>query len=152
MKNEIYGCACCSPEFGRIFKNNRQVNAMQSRAQGDSTDIASFLAPAMTNRRAFVKGSLATAGAAALLSSAGCSGESDTQTTVFTGGTILTVDEKFSEAEAIAISGNQVVAVGTDAEVRKAAGADAKVGGPRGQGAAAGLHRCSHARGRRLGG
>jgi predicted amidohydrolase YtcJ len=127
MKNGIYGCACCSPEFGLIFKNNWQVNAMQARAHEGSTDIASFLAPSMMNRRAFVKGSLATVAAAMVLSSTGCSGKSAAQTTVFTGGTILTVDEKFSEAEAIAISGNRIVAVGKDAEVRKAAGADAEV-------------------------
>lgn len=127
MKKHIHGCACCSPEFGRIFKSNPQVTAMRARAQEGATDIASFLSPVMANRRDFIKGSLATVGAAAVLSSAGCAGKSGPQTTVFTGGTILTVDENFSEAEAIAIRGNQIVAVGKDAEVRKAAGADAKV-------------------------
>lgn len=127
MKKESYGCACCSPEFGRIFKNNRQVNALQSRAHEGATDIASFLTPAMANRRVFIKGSMAMAGASVLLTGSGCTGKSGAQTTVFTGGTILTVDEKFTEAEAIAITGNQIVAVGKDADVRNAAGAAAKV-------------------------
>jgi len=52
--------------------------------------------------------------------------QSDT-TIVFTGGTILTVDEDFSEAEAIAIRGNRILSVGTDGEVRAIAGADALV-------------------------
>lgn len=45
--------------------------------------------------------------------------------TVFTGGTILTVDADFSQAEAIAIRGNRIVAVGAIAAVRAAAGAGA---------------------------
>jgi predicted amidohydrolase YtcJ len=40
--------------------------------------------------------------------------------TVFTGGTVLTVDPRFSRAEAIAIRGNQIVAVGSGASVRAA--------------------------------
>lgn len=127
MKKEVFGCACCSPEFGRIFRNNKQVSAMQASAREGTTDIASFFGPVIANRRDFIKGSLATAGAAALLSSGGCRNKPGTQTTVFSGGTILTVDPEFSEAEAIAIRGNKIVAVGKDAEVRKEAGADAEI-------------------------
>jgi len=46
---------------------------------------------------------------------------------VFTGGTVLTVDRRFSQAEAIAIRGNQIIAVGNNAAVRADAGAEAKV-------------------------
>ncbi|MFD1696395.1 amidohydrolase [Roseibium aestuarii] len=46
--------------------------------------------------------------------------------TIFTGGTILTVDADFSEAEAIAIQGDKILAVGSLAEVTKAAGSGAK--------------------------
>jgi predicted amidohydrolase YtcJ len=42
--------------------------------------------------------------------------------TIFSGGTILTVDRTFSEVEAIAIRGNRIIAVGALAEVRAAAG------------------------------
>lgn len=45
--------------------------------------------------------------------------------TVFSGGTILTVDRRFSEAEAVAIRGNRILAAGSAAEVRQAAGPDA---------------------------
>jgi hypothetical protein len=48
-------------------------------------------------------------------------------TTVFTGGKVLTVDADFSEAEAIAVRGNRILAVGSDAEVRQAAGDGAKI-------------------------
>ena len=24
-KKNVYGCACCSPEFGKLFRSNRQV-------------------------------------------------------------------------------------------------------------------------------
>lgn len=47
--------------------------------------------------------------------------------TVFTNGNVLTVDDDFSEVEAIALRGNRILAVGTDGEVRAVAGADAKI-------------------------
>ena len=103
---------------------------MKARAREGSTDIAAFISPAIASRRQFIKGGLAAAGAVALIThqNSGCSSaKADGKTTVFTGGTILTVDKKFSEAEAIAIRGNKIVAVGKDADVRKEAGADAKV-------------------------
>lgn len=101
---------------------------MKASAAEGSTDIAAFISPAMANRREFIKGGLAAAGAAALIGSSGCSSaKADGKTTVFTGGTILTVDNDFSEAEAMAIRGNTIVAVGKDDDVRKEAGADAKV-------------------------
>jgi predicted amidohydrolase YtcJ len=48
-------------------------------------------------------------------------------TTVFTGGKVLTVDADFSEAEAIAVRGNRILAVGSDTEVRQTAGDGAKI-------------------------
>lgn len=47
--------------------------------------------------------------------------------TIFTGGTILTVDDTFSEAEAIAISGDKIIAVGSFSEVVAKAGDNAEV-------------------------
>jgi len=82
------------------------------------------------SRRNFIK----IVGAASLTAMLpGCSREQEQApkqeqaTTVFTGGTVLTVDDDFSEAEAIAIHGNRILAVGTNAEVRKAAGDGAKI-------------------------
>jgi predicted amidohydrolase YtcJ len=83
------------------------------------------LAPAAgaLSRRTFLVGSAATTALAATLPVRALA--QDAVTTVFSGGTILTVDEKFSEAQAIAIRGNRIVAVGSSADVRRAAGAGA---------------------------
>lgn len=50
-----------------------------------------------------------------------------TGTTVFVGATVLPVDEAFSEAEALAMRDGRILAVGTEADVRAAAGDDAEV-------------------------
>ena len=77
------------------------------------------------SRRDFVKGGVAIAGAAALLPAVACTEEAETR--VFFGGTILTVDEDFSEAEAIAVRDNMIIAVGSKADVMKAAGSGAEM-------------------------
>lgn len=89
------------------------------------------------NRRDFLKSSMATVGFIGLLS--GCSIEDNYLeqktvtssekdiTTIFKGGTILTVDKNFSEAEAIAIRNNQILAVGTEHQVLEIAGSNPKV-------------------------
>lgn len=71
-------------------------------------------------RRDFIKGGLATVSIAGFAS--GCSPAEGATTRVFSGGKILTVDEDFSEAEAIAIRGNTILAVGSEADVLAAAG------------------------------
>ncbi|MBL8777494.1 MAG: amidohydrolase [Acidimicrobiales bacterium] len=48
------------------------------------------------------------------------------QVTVLTGATVLPVDDSFSEAEAVAVSDGRIVAVGSEAAVRAAAGPDAR--------------------------
>lgn len=50
-----------------------------------------------------------------------------TGTTVFVGATVLPVDDAFSEAEALAIRDGRILAIGTEADVRDAAGDDAEV-------------------------
>ena len=82
------------------------------------------------SRRDFVK----VIGAASLTTMLpGCSSQQyqasaqEQTTTLFTGGTVLTVDADFSEAQAIAVRGNRILAVGSDAEVRAAAGDGAKI-------------------------
>jgi len=47
--------------------------------------------------------------------------------TVFVNGEVLTVDEAFSVVEAVAVSGNQISAVGTSADIRALAGASTRV-------------------------
>ena len=79
------------------------------------------------NRRQFVYGAGAVMGATLV----GCSdwgGQgSGSDVTVFQNGTILPVDEAFSQYEALAISGNQVLAVGSRDDVLAAAGSGANV-------------------------
>jgi predicted amidohydrolase YtcJ len=78
------------------------------------------------NRRQFVYGAGAVLGSALV----GC-GRQGAQTdisavTVFVNGTVLTVDAAFSEHEALAISGNTILAVGSRDDVLAAAGRGAQ--------------------------
>lgn len=52
-------------------------------------------------------------------------GEAGGQITVFHNGDVLTVDAEFSTAQAFAIEGNRILAVGSDAEILEAVGGDA---------------------------
>jgi predicted amidohydrolase YtcJ len=90
-----------------------------------ATGTWSSAAPSIS-RRAFMSGSAALTGLAASLPTAGKA--QTAPATIFTGGTILTVDGAFSEAEAIAIRGNRIIAVGSLAEVRAEAAAGAGEG------------------------
>lgn len=47
--------------------------------------------------------------------------------TIFINGKVLTVDENFSQVEAVAVTGNIISAVGSSAEIRALAGADTRV-------------------------
>ena len=70
--------------------------------------------------------SIATAAVTGLAASIpAMAGAQTAPATIFSGGTILTVDAGFSEAEAIAISGNRIIAVGALGDVRAKAGAGA---------------------------
>lgn len=121
MAKELSGCACCSTDFGKLFHSNAAVRKLASSDPATAAPIISGI----VTRREVLKGGVAAMGALGLAS---CSTSSrDTPATVFTGGTILTVDADFSEAEAIAIRGNKIIAVGSDADVRNAAGVDAQI-------------------------
>ena len=123
MNKEIYGCACCSPEFGKIFNGNRKVSEL-SAMNPSEISVNQDQTPRMgvLDRRTFLKGSLVAAGTAVLVTGLpGFARANKEVTTVFNGGTVLTVDSKFSQAEAIAIRGNKILAIGTDAQVRAAA-------------------------------
>jgi len=130
MKNKTYSCACCSPEFGKIFQGNQKVQELSQLEPEELALRDAFRSENTTHRRDFIKGGLIAAGAAGLLPNLvrGAEVKTDTKTTiVYTGGTILTVDRDFSEANALAIRGNKIIAVGEEAEVRAKAGAEAKI-------------------------
>lgn len=100
---------CCGNAFGTLFA-----------AQCDPAHLTAPQ-PVTLSRRTLLAGAVAAAGGTLLLRTA----HANDAATMFTGGTILTVDGSFSQAEAIAIRGNRIVAVGRDDEVRAAAGKSA---------------------------
>lgn len=126
MEKNVYGCACCSPDMGKLFQGNRAVAALSAQPAAALIAGSGWLSggPAV-RRRDFVRGAAAAAGLAGL--APGALGAEEAPTTVFTGATVLTVDKSFAEAEALAIRGNRILAVGRWPEVRAAAGADAAV-------------------------
>jgi len=129
VKKEIHGCACCSPEFGKIFNGNKRVADLSTMNPSEVfLERNHTFYKGKLDRRTFLKGSLVAAGTAAFVPGlAGCTQANKEATTVFTGGTILTVDREFSQAEALAIRGNRILAVGTIAEMSAAAGENAKI-------------------------
>lgn len=135
-KKHVYGCACCSPEFGKLFQSNRQVVELSTH---ETPSVATeAVDTGDVDRRGFLKGALTAAGVIGLMpgqvfAKAGVAADTKPgagapdRVTVFHGGTVLTVDEAFSEAEAIAIRGNKILAVGSTTDVRAAAGTAAHV-------------------------
>lgn len=111
MSRVFVGCPCCGGAFEGLLES------VARRGGGLA------LATGALSRRTFLVGSAATTALAATLPVRAFAQEA--VTTVFSGGTILTVDAKFSEAQAIAIRGNRIIAVGSKADVRSAAGAGA---------------------------
>ncbi|NWF86131.1 MAG: amidohydrolase, partial [Bryobacteraceae bacterium] len=101
MDDASYQCFCCGGAFGTLFAplcDPRRVATLE---------------PSALRRRTLLGGAAAAAVVLPALARA-----QGVATTVFTGGTILTVDRSFSQAEAIAIRGRQIVAVGSNAQVR----------------------------------
>jgi predicted amidohydrolase YtcJ len=125
MTLETYDCPCCGGGLGRLFAGNREISARVQALAGPAT--GGFSCEAVVNRRDFVKGGAAAIGTLGLAGYPGSGAKAqDGGTRVFSGGTILTVDDGFSEAEAIAIRGNTILAVGRHADVRAAAGEGAE--------------------------
>ncbi|MEP1330575.1 amidohydrolase [Pseudophaeobacter sp.] len=131
MKRELYGCPCCSGTFGGLFYVNNTVRNLREKAtSGTGWSCNWGIDWARLGRRDFLMTGAAAAGLSALLPNDGQAQSavvSKHTITVFTNGKILTVDDDFSEAEAIAVRGNRILAVGTDGEVSAVAGADANV-------------------------
>ena len=70
MKKEIYGCACCSPEFGEIFRGNEKVSklSIMSRSETAMGQSYGFIGKKL-DRRTFLKQSGVAAGGIAALGS-----------------------------------------------------------------------------------
>jgi predicted amidohydrolase YtcJ len=132
MPKEKYGCACCSGEFHRLVTGNKAFQSMRAEAEsGKGWSCNWGIDFSRMGRRDFIKTGAAVASLAASLPGCSMTGEQASKkehaTTVFTGGTVLTVDADFSEVEAVAVRGNRILAVGTDAEVREVAGNGANI-------------------------
>jgi hypothetical protein len=114
--DDRFGCPCCSGALAGLFAGNLHVQRHAAEAVGSGAGLKrrDFL-----NASALLAGTLALAPGVALAQTA--------PVTVFRGGTILTVDAAFSEAEALAIQGQRILAVGSEAEVLAAAGPSARV-------------------------
>lgn len=124
----IYGCPCCSGTFAGLFAANKAVRHLKDEAAGGKGWSCNWGIDWMAlSRRDLLKTGAVAASLAALMPQEGRAqiAAQEQATTVFTNGTVLTVDADFSEAEALAVRGNRILAVGTDREVRAAAGDDA---------------------------
>lgn len=126
MKDHIYGCPCCSPLIGDAFKAAKRRALIDQGV--DAGEVALLPLGTIVDRRTVLKTGAAFAGAAAAVAfhSQPASAQ-NSDTTIFHNGTILTVDSDFSEAEAIAVRGEKILAVGSEAQVRKKAGSKAKL-------------------------
>ncbi|MEP0941264.1 MAG: amidohydrolase [Rhizobiaceae bacterium] len=128
-KHELYGCPCCSGTFGGLFAVNDTVRDLKEQAaSGNGWSCNWGIDWASLGRRDFLKSGAVAASLAALMPQQGRAQTASTETTtIFTNANVLTVDDVFSEAQAIAVRGNRILAVGTDGEVRAVAGEDATV-------------------------
>lgn len=108
MNDDEFGCPCCSGALNGFLNGAHRKVGTQT-----------LLAPPI-NRRAFMSGTAALSGLVASLPN--WSSAQTAPARIFSGGTILTVDAAFSEAEAMAIRGSRIIAVGSLDEVRAAAG------------------------------
>ncbi|MBL4807506.1 MAG: amidohydrolase, partial [Rhodobacteraceae bacterium] len=125
MTDEVHNYSRCNPGFSKMFRGNRAITELTAGI-GRSLGSGAVLSKRVydVNRRDLIKGTVAVGLASFLPTRASAQG---VETTVFTGGTVLTVDADFSQAEAIAIRGNKILAVGTAAQVQSAAGDNAKI-------------------------
>ena len=89
MKKEVYGCACCSPEFGKIFTGNKKVAELSTLNPSDIIlNMGEKLWMDKLDRRTFLKGSLVAGTVALLPGLTGCTESQKEETTVFRGGTV----------------------------------------------------------------
>lgn len=130
MTHDYYGCPCCSGSFGGLFAVNKAVCHLKDQAASGHGWSCNWGIDWVTlSRRELLRSGVAAASLAALIPQKGQAQANapEQTTTIFTNGNVLTVDDVFSEAEAMAVRGNRILAVGADHEVRAAAGADATI-------------------------
>jgi predicted amidohydrolase YtcJ len=119
MAGSLLGCPCCGGAIGGLFEAcGSKISAPDVTGMAAATGL-------LVGRRSFLAATITAAGLSAAPVAAAIDESPDDRKILFHGGTILTVDARFSQAEALAIRGNRILAVGSMAKVRKAAGPDA---------------------------
>jgi predicted amidohydrolase YtcJ len=108
------------------INNEARVQTLPVSKHAESTRACSN---STVNRRRFVKLGTVAIGSVGLCISelSATTYQGSQEVTVFKGGSVLTVDREFSVARAFAIKGNKILAVGSEADVRAAAGGNAKI-------------------------
>lgn len=121
---ETYSCPCCSPLLGQAYHLHHPPFAEQPRLLG----LAVLQRRDLMGRTALSATLVTGTGAVGPAGQpAGREAAAPGQTRVFTGGTVLPVDAAFSQAEALAIRGDRVLAVGSEDAVKAAAGDEAEI-------------------------
>jgi len=119
MIHDRHGCACCQANLGALFGYDpalaSEIAVLPVARRGDETARA---------RQGLVT---QTACGTKYMMDMPADSAADPRVRIYTGGTIMTVDARFAKAEAIAIKGEHILAVGTLAEVKQAAGEDAEL-------------------------
>lgn len=118
MIHDRHGCACCHANLGALFGYDpEQVARIDVLPIGRvSEDLAEARTGLVTKTACGTKYFVHLPQDPAL----------DQTVRIYSGGTVLTVDANFSKAEAIAIQGAKILAVGTLEEVKQAAGEQAE--------------------------
>jgi len=118
MIHDPHGCACCHANLGALFGYD---------PEDESAAEIAILPVGRLNRRTSEARSLRVrrgAGGVEFADGISRQGDFDQRTRLYSGGTIMTVDARFSTPEAIAIKGDRIIAVGSIALVKQAAGED----------------------------
>lgn len=128
MTHDTYSCLCCSPLVSDLFKGTDLKAKMHAASCQCADDNCPSDESREISRRDFNRDISAMAAVTVSLGFAASSAHAQEDATrVFRGGTILTVDKDFSVAQAIAIRGNKIIAVGREADVIKIVGGKAEV-------------------------
>ena len=146
--NEPYDCFCCGPlvaELGRLGLLGRMPAGLHDHGPVPAPRPAAGRWRSMQARRRFLQAAALLGGGAASAVLAGdafpagdgglalaaaaagaAAAHAGPETIIFSGGTVLPVDDAFSEAEALAIRGDRILGAGRLADIRRLAGPGAQ--------------------------
>ncbi|SHG57945.1 hypothetical protein SAMN05444003_0002 [Cognatiyoonia sediminum] len=123
MEKQVFGCTCCNGFYSEFLKHSFEGSQFDS----DGRRKGGWSCSGAAEWLALQNDDLPTGHVAEAIWGSDEAPEATTTTTVFLNGTVLTVDAEFSQAEAIAIQNEKILAVGTEADVRAAASEEATI-------------------------